>query len=711
MTFNEDTSFIEYNVEQPTQDFVTNFDTIGGTTDVVLVTVDGVLTDTPESSYTVQQINHNTWRVTPEVPVGSVVRLYRVTNIDEMMHVFTAGAKFIARNMDSNFKQIRHSQQEVRDGFSKLSDDTYALIDGLDEAIGLARDAAQDAQDAAAIAQGAADTVNTIIVGGKVSAANVLDGSGAAQQQVNYNGGSKWYSRVGGYKLHERVVLTNGDIVKSTVDGNTNDPNVDMTGWVKTNSASQIVDESGKSQQEVNSILFSDVDYVEKSKVSTPQGQMYFTNKNPTFDPLAIGYIGWKQGDRVSEFSLNKNVDDLMLVKYGWFAPVESPSTMVQASNFRDASGNIIDPATTIAAWGTTNPYFSDEQVGFKFDLVFSGVGLISRHNGNEQGGMFKVTIDGVVDKNITTYAVPNTTHTIEIVNGLPHGTYTATFEYIGHDPNNTASSQRGYFKYDAAGTVQQSSGYVISGNELIGSTSKELVITNIIEFAINAKPAGTALAKDWIPSHSQVLGATVTNSRVVLIDGVNYGNDFSTIPLDSIKKCSQILIIQNYTAYCTADSSKQYPLWNGVLIHRFDSDGLTVTNNTNGLLRDVEFGNGYMGMVSSRGTITPNFITDNGTSGTITGTTEGWHPKFSKNVLFYNKETKKSVAVKVLSIVESSNLNKPYTPTEPTRLTDRTDGFGKIYWNLFDNGQTLPSGSVLSSSHNIFMSANNNSL
>ena len=36
------------------------------------------------------------------------------------------------------------------------------------------------------------------------------------------------------YNSGERVVITNGDIVKSTVDGNTNDPNSDMTGWVKT---------------------------------------------------------------------------------------------------------------------------------------------------------------------------------------------------------------------------------------------------------------------------------------------------------------------------------------------------------------------------------------------------------------------------------------------------------------------------------------------
>ena len=87
----------------------------------------------------------------------------------------------------------------------------------------------------------------------------IVDKSGATQQQVNYNGGSKWHSRVGGYKLNERVVLANGDVVKSTIDGNTNNPNVNMTGWVKTNATSQIFDESGLSQQEVNGDLHQSI--------------------------------------------------------------------------------------------------------------------------------------------------------------------------------------------------------------------------------------------------------------------------------------------------------------------------------------------------------------------------------------------------------------------------------------------------------------------
>lgn len=52
------------------------------------------------------------------------------------------------------------------------------------------------------------------------------------------------------YNSGERVVLTNGDIVKSTVAGNTNNPNVDMTGWVfenilKLDSISELSDKHG----------------------------------------------------------------------------------------------------------------------------------------------------------------------------------------------------------------------------------------------------------------------------------------------------------------------------------------------------------------------------------------------------------------------------------------------------------------------------------
>ena len=62
-------------------------------------------------------------------------------------------------------------------------------------------------------------------------------------------------SKTGGYALNERVHLENGDIVKSTVANNIVDPNVNMTGWVKVNAATQIFDESGLSQQDINNFV------------------------------------------------------------------------------------------------------------------------------------------------------------------------------------------------------------------------------------------------------------------------------------------------------------------------------------------------------------------------------------------------------------------------------------------------------------------------
>ena len=74
------------------------------------------------------------------------------------------------------------------------------------------------------------------------------------KRKIDAFGGVDYFRQnlAGGYLKNARVMLANGDIVKSTIDGNTNDPNVNMTGWVKTNAASQIFDSSGMSQQSFN---------------------------------------------------------------------------------------------------------------------------------------------------------------------------------------------------------------------------------------------------------------------------------------------------------------------------------------------------------------------------------------------------------------------------------------------------------------------------
>lgn len=61
--------------------------------------------------------------------------------------------------------------------------------------------------------------------------------------------------KIGGYPLNARLMLDNGDIVKNTSPNNTTDPNLNMTNWMKVNSASQILDKSGKTQQDRNDYL------------------------------------------------------------------------------------------------------------------------------------------------------------------------------------------------------------------------------------------------------------------------------------------------------------------------------------------------------------------------------------------------------------------------------------------------------------------------
>ena len=103
------------------------------------------------------------------------------------------------------------------------------------------------------IAEEMQSVIGTIIAGG-VPANIVLDGN-QAQDEINLYGGKKYDMPAGGYLVGGLVRLDNGDIVKSTVPNNTVNPNVDMTGWIKENSASQIFDQEGVSLQDVNNRL------------------------------------------------------------------------------------------------------------------------------------------------------------------------------------------------------------------------------------------------------------------------------------------------------------------------------------------------------------------------------------------------------------------------------------------------------------------------
>ncbi len=128
------------------------------------------------------------------------------------------------------------------------------------------------------------------------------------------------------YNSGERVVLTNGDIVKSTVDGNVNDPNVDMIGWVKTNSASQIFDKTGVTQQDVNDSALIKSPQLFGAKGGANNDQVAFTNLStdyayalskeytvPVWRTQATKFIG--NGTKVNLDSVNGDTTACLQIK------------------------------------------------------------------------------------------------------------------------------------------------------------------------------------------------------------------------------------------------------------------------------------------------------------------------------------------------------------------------------------------------------------
>ncbi|CAL1777104.1 tail fiber protein [Acinetobacter phage vB_AbaP_ABW132] len=166
-------SFTETVVTTPTDTFPISFE-YDEKYDAVHVFLNDVAVE--DLGYTVSQVNAVTLKVEPAIPEGTV-RIERETDIDKMKYIFDAGALFIDQNVDADFRQIVHSQQEVRDGFIKLRGEVLPLVNGLQEALKQAQEASQAAEEAAIAAEEAAQITR--------SASQVVDESGLSQQEWN----------------------------------------------------------------------------------------------------------------------------------------------------------------------------------------------------------------------------------------------------------------------------------------------------------------------------------------------------------------------------------------------------------------------------------------------------------------------------------------------------------------------------------------------
>ena len=91
------------------------------------------------------------------------------------------------------------------------------------------------------IAEEMQSIIGTIIAGG-VPDSVVINENGETQEKINNQGGATWYQKSGGYALNDRVILENGDILRSIIANNTNTPSLNLIGWFNTSKSGGIVD-------------------------------------------------------------------------------------------------------------------------------------------------------------------------------------------------------------------------------------------------------------------------------------------------------------------------------------------------------------------------------------------------------------------------------------------------------------------------------------
>ncbi len=127
---------------------------------------------------------------------------------------------------------------------------------------------------------------------------NLLGDGSATQKQINLYGGKKYEPIQGGYPLHAKVILENGIVVKSIIEGNTQDPNLALTGWSIQDRHRNITDYVGVDTTGVTSstaamqAYVNDVNTQRLSRLYMPTVHESYLINSPVLFDYPIGIVG-----------------------------------------------------------------------------------------------------------------------------------------------------------------------------------------------------------------------------------------------------------------------------------------------------------------------------------------------------------------------------------------------------------------------------------
>lgn len=444
---------------------------------------------------------------------------------------------------------------------------------------------------------------------------------------------------------------------------------------------------------------FSNQSFVERLESVTNNNQSYIVKRSDTSISFGCGQFS----DWGSEYGMELDPDGMLLVRGGSCNVMEYYSTRHNATNL--VGDFSISSTSTTANYAKT--------IGNTFELSFTGTNLTFQHWSDNRGGMWDVSINGGAPIRVKTYDVSTTGFVKDqvVVTGLSNTTHTAVFTYAGKDPTSAASTHRGWFCQEKSGNITNNTGYVYfdAHPKIVKQRSvrPQLIAYNsIIEFAVRATPVGTSIPSQWCPAHGTVNINVCRNvTREIYIDGVLTSiADISVIP----ENINSVIIKQTYTAYCPTDTIGAYPLWDGVLTHKYSDGKLAVSHSTD--TRTKCTATGYFGMFPTSNAYSNKLIMQDGTS-YVVEPVDGSIP-FSKpmDTAIFISDTYKSASAFKTNVSNTLNLDSKLYVNGQVFFEKRTDSVNKVYWQTFDN-TLLDVGDRFSYTNEYYLSANNPSL
>ena len=219
------------------------------------------------------------------------------------------------------------------------------------------------------------------------------------------------------YNSGERVILTNGDIVKSTIDGNTNNPNIDLTGWINPEDANVVMIGLFSSVATALDWVKSNVNnylYVKAGTTYTlPTGNVYFNRvicldgKADFIVPAAtnLSYINFTDG---SEVLCLKNIRFLIAGHRG---------TLTASTSFVYTSVNTVKTANieNVKIYGLTDTNNIDS---WRDDVGMTRVQGFINYRVSESSRITNVNFYGVANFAIVDTVSSGAIHSEENING-----------------------------------------------------------------------------------------------------------------------------------------------------------------------------------------------------------------------------------------------------------------------------------------------------